>query len=436
MKEKQIQALLEKVIEEDRLYESISNIKEIETLYSSSSEENLLPLFSIDYLSRKKAIAAAINVSSSLRCLKILSTARKNVSLNRKERLYPDLILISEEERKIIIVEIKRSDQTAREALTELLAYDHEVKNLLPFLSNFEVLFCIVSTDYSTLLDHSVTGLTTWESKQILCLEITEEEPDMQLSVHLPRAWTSFGGGGLPYTAISAANITLRKKNKEPIDIEYVASYAANLIAREGDRYSSHGFVFLWQDCWNLYGSEEDAYHLTIGFMNPYAFASTLPENERENLSKTAFGQYVLEDSYGLSRHYICDGILEKGLTFLGRHFYLDIEGSCNWNDYRSRPYQVMYQPALMHHRALPKRVELWGCLGDFSRELIVHPGVERHTLSKFANSPLGCESPIFALPLIDRISGARTTDSRGCTCKLIFDLGISLASLAGLYHT
>jgi hypothetical protein len=66
--------------------------------------------------------------------------------------LFPDLVLVSDEDNKIIIVEIKRSNQTAREALTELLAYDHEVKNLLPFLSNFEVLFCIISTDYSTLL--------------------------------------------------------------------------------------------------------------------------------------------------------------------------------------------------------------------------------------------------------------------------------------------
>jgi hypothetical protein len=351
--------------------------------------------------------------------------------------LFPDLVLVSDEDNKIIIVEIKRSNQTAREALTELLAYDHEVKNLLPFLSNFEVLFCIISTDYSTLLDHSITGLTTWESKQVLCLQVSaREEIDLQLSIHIPKAWTSFGNSELPYTAISTSNITLMKRNKESLNIECIASYAASLIAREGDRNNSHGFVFLWQDCWNLADLGDDAYYLTVGFMNPYAFAPMLQKSEVAGLSKTPLGQYVLEDYCGLSHHYICEEALEKGLAFLGKHFYIDIEGTSNWNDYRLKPYQVQYQPALMCHRALPQRVELWGLLGDFSRELIVHPGVDKYTLSKFSNKTLGCENPFFALPLIDSISGARAIDSRGFTCKSIFDMGVSLASLAGLYNT
>jgi hypothetical protein len=79
MKEKQIQLLLEKVIEENRLYEAITNVEEIEELYLASMRNDSLPLFSIDYLSRKRAIAAARRVSSSLRGVRILSTARKSI---------------------------------------------------------------------------------------------------------------------------------------------------------------------------------------------------------------------------------------------------------------------------------------------------------------------------------------------------------------------
>jgi hypothetical protein len=79
MKEKQIQLLLEKMIEENRLYEAITNVEEIEELYLASMRNDSLPLFSIDYLSRKRAIAAARRVSSSLRGVRILSTARKSI---------------------------------------------------------------------------------------------------------------------------------------------------------------------------------------------------------------------------------------------------------------------------------------------------------------------------------------------------------------------
>jgi hypothetical protein len=79
-------------------------------------------------------------------------------------------IFFNEARAQVIIVELKKSKQTERQAMTELLAYEHEVKNYFPFLSNLDLCFVLVSTEYSPLLEHSVAALTTWESKQILCL--------------------------------------------------------------------------------------------------------------------------------------------------------------------------------------------------------------------------------------------------------------------------
>lgn len=59
MKESEIQSILENLIQEENFLNCIKNIDSIEKLYESFHEEDKLPSFSIDYLSRKKMIVAA-----------------------------------------------------------------------------------------------------------------------------------------------------------------------------------------------------------------------------------------------------------------------------------------------------------------------------------------------------------------------------------------
>ncbi|MBO1047481.1 MAG: hypothetical protein HEQ10_06895 [Dolichospermum sp. DEX182a] len=89
-----------------------------------------------------------------------------------------------------------------------------------------------------------------------------------------------------------------------------------------------------------------------------------------------------------------------------------------------------------MRHRALPLHIELWGTLGDFVREFISHPGVKQNILSGVANRIISCEDPFIGIPILDTISGINQLDSRGFTCKILFDLGVSLATLSTLYNT
>ncbi len=439
MKESQIQSILEKLIQDKRLYSCIKNVDSIEKLYASLHDEDFLPSFSIDYFSRKKLISAAKNVVSSLKSVQVITTASKNISMDRKEKLFPDLVLFNQEEGKLIILEIKRSVKTVRETLTEMLAYDHEIRNFLPFLSNFEILFCIVSTEYSTLLNHSITGLTTWESKQILCLYVEEsEKEELQIEIYIPPAWTSLGISDLPSTAISTLNITLYRRSDDEIsaDAESAVFYAASLIAKDGDRNNSHGFVLIWRDCWNLENFSGSAdYHLKLGFINPYVFLPFAQDLGIIDASQSSLGQYFLENADDFHSYY-CKEVFEKGLKFLKKHFSVDIEGLSDWNNDRSKPHEVCNPTTLMCHRALPLRVELWGALGDFSRELIVHPGVEKYLLSKFSGKIFGCEDPLIGIPLIDDISGARKLDERGFTCRAMFNLGVSLGTLLTLYNT
>lgn len=314
MKESQIKSISENLIQEKRLFSHIKNVDSIEKLYESLHDEDFLPSFSIDYFSRKKLISAAKHVVSSLESVQIITTASKNISIDRKEKLFPDPLLLNQEEGKLIVLEIKRSIKTVRETLTEMLTYDHEIRKFLPFLSNFEILFCIVSTEYSTLLNHSITGLTTWESKQILCLyvEESEEEEELQIEIYIPPAWTSLGISNLPSTAISTLNIVLYKYSDDEVspNAESAVFYTSSLIAKDGDRNNSHGFVLVWRDCWNLEdltGSAE--YHLTVGFINPYVFLPFAHNLRVIDAFQSPLGQYLLENSDDFHSYFsICSG--------------------------------------------------------------------------------------------------------------------------------
>ena len=235
MKESEIQMYIEQLIKDNLFLDSIQDRDLVDQRYDSFFDEDFVPSFSIDYFSTKKIISSAKTVLDNAYSLEIITTAAQNISLNRQERLFPDLILCNEENGKIIILEIKKSKATARETLTEMLAYEYEIKNLLPFLSNFEVLYCILSTEYSTLLDHSVSSLITWESKQILCLKIeVNNEQKMQMKVYLPSAWTSLGIPYFPYNSFPIFQIILYEKehNETFYDAESVVLTAANLIAQ------------------------------------------------------------------------------------------------------------------------------------------------------------------------------------------------------------
>lgn len=435
MKESQIQSILETLIKEDKFYDRINNIDQIQERYESWYKEDYIPSFSIDYLCTRKLLSAANNVLSGLESVEIITTASQNISVDRQERLFPDLILVNHDKAKIIIVELKRSKKTARETLTEMLAYEHEVRNFLPFFSNFEILFCILSTEYPNLLNHSITNLTTWESKQILCLKVQESEDDeLSFEVYLPSAWFSLNTNGFPPNAISTFKIILYKHSKDKIspDAKAAVSYAASLIAKEGDRNNSHGFVLIWRDCWNLEdvtGAVE--YQLLIGLINPYAFLPFAQSLGVIDASQSPFGEYFLDKSDDISVFYSNQEVIKKALMFLDKFFRVSLEGFSNWSDER-----LKYHTYFMRDRALTLKVELWGALGDFSREIIVHPGFNKHILSGISGSILGCENPLIAIPLINEIAGSRKIDGRGFTCGMMFELGIFLGSLGSVYYT
>ena len=103
--------------------------------------------------------------------------------------------------------------------MTELLAYGQEIRNILPFISDFDISYIIISTEFNTLLDHSISSQILSSESKILCLKVTENNEQVNFDVHFPKSWSNIGQNGLPASAFMSYTLCLKKK--EDIDISY-----------------------------------------------------------------------------------------------------------------------------------------------------------------------------------------------------------------------
>ena len=156
--EAELQKHIEDAVTDERFLEAVIDTANIAVL--AERDKNIaFPQFSIDHLSRLKAIDAGASVLKAL-SFPVLLTSDQNISVTKGERLRPDLVCMNPEQESVILFELKKSSQTGREALTELLAYEQELKNLMPLLSNYDFNFVLISPEWSTLMDHAVSAET------------------------------------------------------------------------------------------------------------------------------------------------------------------------------------------------------------------------------------------------------------------------------------
>ena len=221
--------------------------------------------------SRSSCAEAASHALSCLFNLDILADDR-NVSLTVGQQLRPDVVCFSPENKSLVLFELKKSGQAGREALTELIAYEQELKNHLPFLANYETVFVLVSAEWTTLMDHSAASAVIWSHRQLLCLEAKlTKKNKLVLRPRLPSAWNITGSTQFPTGSLPCVTWCLYddKDTKEPSDLDFRLITALSLIAREGDRIGAHGFALLWRDHSPI---SQAGYNITICSISPFSF--------------------------------------------------------------------------------------------------------------------------------------------------------------------
>jgi len=434
MRESVIQRWVEKVIKDGQFKEHIKAIEEPKRLLMNMYREDYFPEFPIDYLLRKNSLAAAAHVLDRLGFVEIVSTTR-NISRTKGESLLPDLVLCNPESNHVIVVEIKRSSQTEREAITELLGYEHEIRNHFPFLSNLDICFILISTGFSTLLDHSVSSLLMWGKKQVLCLRLDHSSSPWTFHVHLPGAWEPVGQGVLPENSIPTVQISLYPKDGDDDQPDLLLPHlitAFDCIVREGDRTESHGFLMLWKDAFwkGEKGISQCQWNLTIGVINPFSFLASLSALGLVSEEPTSLFKYYLNYQYGDLDSITpssCFAIAKKGYPILQEHWNPHFEGLVNWHNAREE---------ILSHRAFPVLIDFWGTLGDYARDYIAHPFVRKHFAPEVAKRGLSWSNPRVGISLLNDLTGHRLFSQGAFTIKDIFKVGVLIGTLMSVYNS
>lgn len=358
-------------------------------------DTNQIPYYSLDYLIKKKVAESSKYVYDLLDNIDLL-IADKNISLNNKEGLYPDLLLFSPEHSTFFIIEIKRSNQAEREAVTELLAYEHELKNLFPFMSNFEVCFILIASDFNTLLSHSVYSLSLWQNKKILPIKIngieSQNEDDWSLSLHLPDSWSLLSIDSFKPKDIYTTNLVLEDKDaynrevqiKDKEDNWDILLRGIELIVKEAERYNVSGFILLSR----LTSSPLANWCITICVVNPFSF---LDYNSYNSKIKDFFNNEYSGEEFNSK---CVTEIANKSKKYLETFFRPYFETFVNWKA------QKKNLKAISH----PISMDFFGQIDDIVNNFVLNKEVRDYYYPELNNENLDWKDARIGLNIIDNI--------------------------------
>lgn len=434
-KEQQVQDWLETIIAEDKLSGVIVGADRVQESLAWSESPEFKPPFPIDYLTRLGNLRAAEHVLGELHTLEPVSKNNRSISREKGERLFVDLLYCARETSRFVLFEIKNQDGSAREAVTEIMAYEHEALNHTPFSSANDVMMVIVSRNFSTLLDHAVTGLNSWSRRRVLCLRFDDSEADPRLVVHIPTAWSAIGQKGLTADGIMTATLSFTPgPDLDEDDIHAVCSTAASLMVREAERSGGSGFAMVAYN--HLYPRMADSPYLILaGVVNPFSFLERAQSEGFLENSRSPISDYVLEDSRTRELSACWSWLSNDGGAAVQ---YLEGYGSPEWalaqgwEDIRNIE-RWRYPGLTLDRHIMPVSVDFWGVLGDYARDAVRNVERMRNFMSSCARPGMDWRHPILGVLLLDEIASAPPLIDGQWTFSALFRLGLLLGRFGSL---
>lgn len=430
--EQAIQDWLENLIENDCLYDAIEGKEEVSNALLGLEDADFWPSFPIDHLTRIASLRSASYALERLHTLQLISKNNRNISLERGERMFADLLYCSPETSTFVLFEVKHNKGTSREAITELLAYEHEIQNHIPFSGASDIITVVVSRDYPTLLDHAVASGNTWSRKQMLCLLFEEDDQGPKLKVHIPNAWSAIGQIGLPFAGLPTATLSLAPKSDLNADDIFSAfSTAAELFVREAERKGGSGFAMV---CYNHFSTKlaDSPYLLLIGAVDPFTFIDHANNSRMLENSASPILDYLLEGERHMDLSTSWDWLSSDGgaatdyLKEFGRPTW---EMAANWRHLRDVRRWKSNSITFDRHIS-PVYSEFWGFLGDFVREIARRPSRLRAFMPGFAKPQMNWKHPLFGTLLLDELSGHHALKDGQWTFSAVFQFGLCLGRL------
>ncbi|MGM0896709.1 MAG: hypothetical protein ACQEV0_02360 [Bacillota bacterium] len=391
IQEEILQGELLRIIKSGQFYNSIEGIEEIERLNGSDYDDYAFPKFTIDYLLRQKTYRSAKFIIESLKeGFTILNGENiRSISLQKGEYLKPDFLLINDETQQVIIIELKREKNAERQTVTEITGYAHEVKNHLPFLANYNFLFVIVSTEYNTLLQHSVGNLLLNNTHKILCLKpLIDGNKILGLDIVLPTSWSDLDINYLDKEFFFGKEIQINFENVS--NPKKILKTASELIAREGERNHSHGFILLSQ-------LENNTYSIKIYILDPYKiFKKSINLDMTPKNHGNPLAQHIIEadGEKGLERTLI--HLAENGVCYLKKYPNTTMVWGENTNWEKDRVGRM--------NLTLPLYIDSWGIISEFTDEILLHPGASDRFIPEAYLFEKNFHDPEIGLQIIEQI--------------------------------
>lgn len=269
----------------------------------------------------------------ALECVKIL-VVNKNIAIDEREKLQPDLVLYDEYKGAIVVVELKNRSAATREAGTELGAYAAAVRTYMPFIAAGDIVSVIVSSEWPTLLRRFIFNEIVWFGRTVICLEPTlGSDEAVVLSIKEIGCFT----GRNSSKAIMASDLTGHILSLKPLKTGFPRTHLAQMrmaglaMTRLGTTLGSNGFAFLWKT------NDADApYSFTFVDVSSMRDLSHLCDGGPPYKPINAFHQALIETKreYGspdLSRS--LTEIREHAKAILRSCSRPALEGAMDWHD-------------------------------------------------------------------------------------------------------
>jgi hypothetical protein len=362
---------------------------------------------------RETLLHAAQAVLDKLTSAKLV-TANQNISCFPDDELKPDLVLMDRDQGSFVVIELKKSHQTSRQAITELVAYAQAIEHLYP---GAHVAMVLVSPDWRPLLDYAVVSQVTAGRRQLLALEIaSSDETQFSLQVRVDALTRDMGKRVFPSKSLPAETVTFerraaRKRKECPVE----ATNALTSVARDGDRSGGTGFALLCR-------SEScDGYqwHLTVMALDPFRLLMDVDDEVRWNNPIAAFvrgepsgsiGSANVQDSMQEGEDYIPwdsptyppDPGAAMALIDAIPKGQLDSVSSSHDNQLDWGYVQSVQFHAVTSYIA----VDAWGLLGDLIRQNCKR--LEKLGIGAMTPAPRGLDwnDPLNWIPCIDSVTG------------------------------
>lgn len=431
-REQEIQDWLEAIVASDMLSDVIDGAEDVDAALRWTESDEFWPTFPIDYLTRIGNLRAAQQVLGSLNSLELVSKSNRSISLEKGESLFADLLYCTRSTSQFVLFEIKNRKDTTREAVSELLAYEHETLNHTPFSSANDIMMVVVSRDFPPLLEHAVTGLNTWSRRRVLCLQFDDSGDSPRLAIHIPKSWSAIGQKGLPASGLETAAISFEpREGLDEKEVHDICATAAALMVREAERTGGSGFAIVMH---NLLFPDmaEGPFLLFAGAVNPFSFLPNAEESGFVSRTNSPITDYVLsgdrEHDLAMSWDWLsCDGgAATKYLNGYGRARW---ESFSTWQRFRDvRRWRAA--GVTMDRHLTPVSIDFWGVLGDFARDLVRHVDRIRNFMPGFARPGMDWRHPKLGVAILDEIALESPINGGQWTFSAIFALGVRLGRL------